>query len=285
MQYNKLRLAAYSTIDLPIRGILPTSPFIVKNVDGLGPPEIAVSIATTNNDGIGFYQGRKTQDREIVVSIGLNPDYSSGQTASDLRTLLYGLLVRSQEDFSGYHVREDGVTISIMNDSDVLMSTLGFVAKMEINPFSKDPEVAVTLNCPKSFFETDLHHETGIVYTPITGAVTIPNIGTVPTGFYFETTFTTTQSIFDMLNSNGSMIITYPFAVGDRLYFNTQAGEREIMLDLAAIGLNDVNMLPYIDPSFKWLQLDVGDNYFDGATQLGHATIGDVNYVPKFWGV
>ena len=143
MYFTKVLLTGITPISLPIVGALPSDVYILKSVEGLGPPEVDVSITKTLNAG-GVYQGRQPQNREIVLMIGLNPNYKIGQTVSDLRESLYGFLT------PGYL---DHVVIEIVNGVTTIAKTIGYVKKIEINPFSKDPQVQVTLACLKPYFE------------------------------------------------------------------------------------------------------------------------------------
>src|SRR4051794_8917947 len=105
MKFTKLRMTGLNVLDLPVVEALLTDKYLLKSVDGLGPPEVDVSIAPTLN-GPGVYKGRRPQSRQIVALIGLNPDYNDGETASDLRSALYGMLTPGAKDY---------ISVEIMN--------------------------------------------------------------------------------------------------------------------------------------------------------------------------
>ena len=199
MYFTKIRLNGLTFIDLPIVGALPSDKYILKEASGLGPPEVDVTIAPTLNAG-GIYQGRRPQSREIVLNIGLNPDYTAGQSVSDLRTTLYGMLTPGSGDY---------ITIEIINDSTVLASAIGYVKNLEIVPFSKEPMVQLVLVCPSEYFQgpADIY-----VQTPNKAFPEITNLGTAPAGFRMELTFTGSLSYWDLSNSAGQhMEIQYAF--------------------------------------------------------------------------
>lgn len=177
MYFTKVRLNGLAAIDLPVVNAKPSDIYILKGAVGLGPPEVDVSIANTLNAG-GFFQGRRPQPREIVLHIGLNPNYKTNQSAADLRTQLYGLLTPGNYT---------SIKIEIYNDTTSLMYVNGYVKKLEIAPFSKTPEVQVTFACMEQYFlaPTALYVDPGSKTAPL-----IKNIGTAEAGFHMELTFT-----------------------------------------------------------------------------------------------
>src|SRR5689334_2316445 len=92
MKIDTLRLVVGpTTVDLPVVGADPSGPFVLKGADGLGPPDIDVVIADMVQEG-GVRQKKRASNRQIVALVGLNPDWSTGITPEDLRTVLYELL-------------------------------------------------------------------------------------------------------------------------------------------------------------------------------------------------
>ena len=268
MYFTKVRLSGLSAVDLRIIGALPSDPYILKSADGLGPTEVVVSITDTLNAG-GVYQGRRPQGREIVLHISLNPDFKVGQTVSDLRTTLYGMLTPGPNE---------SILVQIMNDRDVLMQTVGYVKKLEIVPFTSDPEVQLTIACPKQYFEapTILYVNPGSQATPI-----IPNVGTAPTGFHIEFVITLGVRNFTFTDAQGNkMEVLYDFVLGDRLIFDTRPGKRDISLIRSG---STINLLYAFTPESIWHMLYAGDNAFTTSTQV--FTWGDVYYMPEYWGI
>jgi Phage tail protein len=268
MYFTKLRLVGLTTIDLPIIDALPSDPYILKSVTGLGPPEVDVSIMNTLNAG-GFYQGRRPQTREPVVHIGLNPDYKIEQTVSDLRQDLYGLLTPGADDI---------VKIQIWDDIDLLLYTTGYVKKLEIAPFSKTPEVQVTISCLQQYLLSldDLYVDPGS-----TSAPTITNVGTAPAGFHMEVVFSAGMPQWEITASNGDkMLFDYDFLSGDTLIFDTRPGVRGIKV---LRGVTEMNILWALSSDSTWLMLHGGDNYF--TTVPTTFAWGDVYYLPQYWGI
>jgi hypothetical protein len=272
MYYTKIRLAGSTTVDLPIKGALPTDTFILKGVDGIGPPQIDVSIANTLYQG-GVYQNRRPQNKQIVIRIGMNPDYSVGETPADIRSLLYSLLT------GGY--TDAGVLVMLMDDTDELARIQGYISKFEIVPFSKDPEVQLTIDCVSAYFEAPLavHPSLGAMSK---SAPSFTNDGTGPTGFEFSITFTGTLSYWALTGAGGlkQMRFNYPFSSGDILSFGTVDGNRYANVVDGGV---PASLLTWMTPESEWMQLYTGLNTF--TTSSSSFNWGDISYKPRFWGV
>ena len=268
MRLTKLRLIGLATVDLPIVGATPQDLYICKSVEGLGPVEVDVAIAKTRLEG-GVYQGRTTQNKQIVALIGLNPDYSAGQVPADLRESLYGMLSPSADD---------SIQFQIMNEDDVVAQTTGYVAKIEINPFSTKPEVQMTIDCTKSYFEDPDEY---FLEPSDKSAVVIENEGTAPTGFHFEMLFTAPITGWTITHISGrKMEIDYDFLAGDLLEIDTRPGQRGIWVTRSAVR---TNIIWALTSDSTWLMLHGGANNF--ATSSSAFDWGDVYYKPLFWGI
>lgn len=268
MYFTKVQLIGLSTVDLPIVGSQPTDPYILTNADGLGPPEVDVSIKNTLNAG-GFYQGRRPQSREVVLRVGLNPDFGVGQTASDLRETLYGMLTPGYLDY---------ITLNVMNEDTVLAFTTGYVKKLEIVPFSADPEVQITIACVEQYLQAPnlLYVEPPLKSTPV-----IDNVGTAPAGFQMTIEFTANLVTWSLTHVSGAkMAFVYNFLIGDILKIDTRPGSRGIWLTR---GLVTTNIIYALTADSIWFMLHGGENVFTSSSNAFNW--GDVFYRPQFWGV
>lgn len=268
MYFTKIRLNGLTVVDLPIVDALPSDLYILKSADGLGPPEIDVSIANTLNAG-GVYQGRRPQSREIVLQVGLNPNYAAGQTASDLRTSLYGMLT------PGY---VDNITIEIMNGSTVLVKTTGYVKKLEVVPFTKDPEVQIVIPCLQQYLQAAAN----LFIAPASkSAPVINNVGTAPAGFHLEVIFTAGLSSWTLSDASGKkMQVTYAFLTNDKLEIDTRPGFRGIWVTRGGVRTNIIYAL---SSDSVWYMLHGGDNVFSTSSQSFNW--GDVYFLPQYWGI
>lgn len=268
MKFTKVRFIGLSAIDLPIVDALPSDHYILKDIEGLGPPEVDVSISKTLYAG-GVYQGRRPQNREVVAKVGLNPDHAVGQTASDLRSSLYGMLTPGSTD---------NVQLDLLDGANVVASTIGYVSNLEIVPFSNEPQVQVVMPCLQPY----LHAPNILFVDPGSQlAPTIENSGTAPTGFYMEIIFTGNLSSWALLDVNGKkMEFNYDFIANDKLAFDTRAGSRGIWLTRDSVTSNIIYSL---STDSVWHQFYGGDNIFSTSSQAFNW--GDVYYLPQYWGI
>lgn len=138
---------------LSLGGFMPSDdPVMIRDIDGLGP--VKSDIATTDSGASRgeTYQGSATGKRNVVLTLGLNPDWST-QTVSSLRQLLYRYLMTGQ-------------WCKLRFNSDELPTTdiEGWVESFEPNIFSQDPEIQASIICPKpDFIEIDATIFTGVV--------------------------------------------------------------------------------------------------------------------------
>ena len=266
MIFTKVRLDGRSNIDLPFFGLRPTSNFILKAADGLGPPEIDVMI----EDGV--YLQRTPQNREIILRVGLNPSFASGQSAGSMRDRLYGLL----SPRSG-----DAIFVRLMNGPIEKAFTKGFVKKIEIVPFTKTPEVQVVVACLSPYLE----HPQSISKEPGKHAnFTIDNIGTVSTGFFMEMKFTANRDYFLLSSSPGNagarLRLNFNFQDNDRVKIRTTAGGRYVYVER---GNNNINIIRALTSDSVWFDLHPGENHFwvePAATNWDRFV-----YTPLYWGI
>lgn len=290
-KWSFLRLsgaAILGFIDLNKDGALPEDMFVLKGVDGLGPPEIDVSISKKK------FQARQPRDRQLVVRIGLNPDYVAGDTPSDLRAYLYGMLTG---DASNAQV----TTFLMVDAATELFRTEGYVSKIENNPFSKDPEVAVTIECMGPYFH-DAFERDALVdgdFGQFDPNPQWPNRGSAPSGFYLEGKVTASYDYFEIknggYNDNGSekrMRFNWFDKYGvhavtnSLIQIDTREGQRMARL-LQYLGAGPTyevfDLLSAMTSDSVWLQLHNDMNNF--TTNLSSVTWQYAKYTPQHWGI
>lgn len=274
MYFTKIRLtpSGLTPIDFPIIGALPSDVFILKTAGGLEPTDVDLFIKNTLYQG-GVYQNRRPQLRFPVLRIGLNPAWNVGQTASDLREILYRLLTPGPGDI---------VTMDLMNGATVVATGQGYVDKFEAVPWAKDPEVQLTMQLLNPYLEapTDTAVATGALSktTP-----TIANTGNAPTGFRMEFVLTGAISSFNLSRSGVPFNIVPAAGVlttGDTLVIDTRNGKREVSRTRAGVPLN---LLYALAANSVWHQLYAGNNVF--ATNTSAFNWGNVLFRPQYWGI
>jgi hypothetical protein len=272
-----------SNVDLPIKNLDPTSKFILKAIDGLGPPDINVALQDSPYSN-GIYQGSHPILREIVARIKLNPDYATGETVESLRTTLYTVLTVANVSVPSWKLSESrGVTISLMLNGTAVATVNGFPKKFEIVPFAKEPEVQITFACKAPYLESALIAE-NVASLSLSNPI-INYDGTAPGGFHFELDFTAGRSDFRLqsaapLDTDAYMYFTYAFLTGDRLIVNTMNGERKISRVRSGV---EIPIPGALSSDSTWLKLQPGANPF--TTNTSNFTWYLFEHRQLYWGV
>lgn len=282
MKMDLLRFIGASSVDFPILGADPSGPFVLKSAEGLGPPEVNVRLARTVLEG-AIYQGKSAALRQIIVVIGLQPNWDVGQTAEELRTILYGLLTPRY----GQMVRAE-----IVNNGVVQAYAQGHVSKLEPAIFTQDPAVQITLDCdypyllgPSTIQQQPAQHTVGGIRS-----FDVLNTGTAPSGFvagFILRANVGTSLVLSDSDPRGQkmQIDGINWVAGDRFVIDTRAGARGVYR--GAGGGAIVSVLNNMNASVsEWLQLYGGDN-----TLLLNVAAFDWDptynfyHQPAYWGV
>lgn len=126
-------------------------PFHIRDIVGLGPVK-----STVNSRGYGsldgeFYTGSHVGKRNIVITLGLNPGEGL-LSVEATRRLLYA-----------YWLPKMNTVLRFISDGRPAVQIEGYVESLEPNMFSKDPEIVVSIICPKPHFESvDVKTVTGV---------------------------------------------------------------------------------------------------------------------------
>lgn len=161
-----------SAPELPLGGFMPNDdPVQIRSIDGLGP--VTAELASTAfASGRGeIFQGSSIGKRNIVLNLGLNPNWVD-QTMAILRQRLYR-----------YLLPEAWTKLRFFSDHLPTVDIEGRVESFEPNMFSQDPEIQVSILCHRpDFIEADATIYSGTVDDGST-ELEFDYIGTVDTGF------------------------------------------------------------------------------------------------------
>lgn len=281
MKINKLRFVGGQTVDFPMKGANPSGPFILKGVDGLGPPDVVVNIAQTIQEG-GVYQNRRAANRQVVARVGLQPEWDTGQTPEELRAMLYSLMTPKYGKLA---------QIQAMQDNTVIGQASGHVSKIDPAIFTKDPEVQITLDTTSPYLKAPaLVYQAPVRFdSPPYTILTVQNDGDAPTGFWMQLPFTgsyISDLYFNDGQAGGQGIILQgvSFAAGDKLVLDTRDGTRGVW-KIPSGSANRVSLLNNLHDSSVWIQLYGGANQFVITTMAFDLPAGSFAHVPTYWGV
>lgn len=165
---QRIEVTSYApALPLPIGEGASTDPIQVRDVAGLDPVKAALT-ATAFATGRGsYYQGGSIPERNIVLTLGLNPNWVD-QTVANLRKQVYS-----------YFQPELPCTLRFFTDDYPDLEIEGICESVEINMFSEDPEIQVSIiNHQPDFIAVD--------DTDVSGTVSNALIDGDPSEYEFE---------------------------------------------------------------------------------------------------
>lgn len=280
LYFDLIRLKASTNTDLKNQADSPSSKYYLKGIDGLGPPDINV-LMKQNTYGDGTYQGSKPLLREIIVRIGLRPDYSSGETVSDLRIALYSRI-------TSFYGKKSYIQLRTQFPDVLIAQVQVYISKFEINPMSKDPEIQITYECMSPFLDAGADVVIPVETAPDSTHPLINNPGSAPVGMQLTGRFLANLSSFRITSrADPSQYIQlnrlYKNASG--FFIDTRPGSRRVQYIPPPSEGPNVDDLNVLDDDSTWLMLDPGDNQFDTNTNAAHFSFSLVQFTPRYWGI
>lgn len=238
----------------------PDALLYVKNIVGLEPVP-----ATINTQGYGeqdgeFFIGSNIGKRNVVITFGLST-VRGGASVSDARALLYG-----------YCMPKHLVKLIFYSDDHVPVAVEGHVESMTPNRFSQDPELQVSVICPRPnltsvdairvFGQSRINPaETNIPYvgTIATGITLILRMGAAPyTGrIVLEHRMVGSGPLYRVIELASAV---YP--ADAHLWVSTSHGERRLQIGYADPNAAKVNLLGKMSNASLWTYMASGGNLF-----------------------
>ena len=264
-----------------------TNPYIMRNLYGLDADEIS---ATFLPGGDNQTYGLRMKQREVVMRIVLNPDWSS-QSYSQLRDNLYKSIAAT---------RTGKLTLSFKLGSTITAEVSGFVTKFEVPHSEPDPELQITLLCEDGLLRdpnvTDLTGQFSGSYGNLEDLIFTEPDSTAPHGFTFAINITSSLASFSL----GSTTSDTPkwefwinslqwgggsgFSPGDRVYIISEDGNRQCYAYDASSG-NTYGLADRIQPYSIWPKIFPGENKLGMRSNGGSWTIRHLYYNKSYWGV
>lgn len=234
---------------------LSSSEYVITNIDGLGPVKAALTSADNASDAGSVFLSAKDGQRNIVITMGFAPSYSTGSTVTALRQALKSFMM--PKTFIEMRFTDD-----LLGEFDIW----GRVETHEPDIFAKDPQVVISIICDDPYF---YKNASDIVFnvptlTPGNETFSVDYAGDVPVGFRFE--FDTTSNSASPFNyvdlqmnpgweDQPKMRLDKSFISGAHYEISSERGNRK-----AIDGSN--NDLYYFSGSLVSMVLYPGLNYF-----------------------
>lgn len=251
---------------LPLNGNRAETDLIqVRNIDGLDPVKASVSTSPFGAIDGASYTGSSVLTRNIVLTLHPNPDWNIWSYEA-LRRLLY----------SYFMPKRDSRLVFYSDDMDPVEIS-GIVESVEVNMFSKDPELIVSIICPEPYF-TSLN--------PIVVTGQAVRTGGQPTIVEYNGTIEAGMKV-----KLTTLAAPYPVDIGIQIgdprivYFATTAGITTSMyFEMSSVPMQKyvqnidmntgviTNLLSkvYIQEGSYWPMLQPGDNEFLVVTDKGN---------------
>ena len=242
--------------------------YVVKEIEGLDPVAATISSSDYAQQAGGVYQSSHREKRNIVIHLGLDPDFSS-ETVQQLRKGLYPYFMPGQE-----------VSLKFTNDDGLVASISGRVESCEAPLFVKEPSVDISVICfDPDFIDPESTTESG-VSTDGTDGVSLTYSGSVPTGVVFTIEIDRTTSAFTIYHQSpdgtlNSLDLEADLIAGDVVTISTVTGDKYVTLLRDSVATSILYAVP---AQTSWITLEPGDN----TIYLYSSDTGDLGYSYSF---
>lgn len=270
--------------ELALGGFFPNlDPVQVLNITGLGPVKADIrSTQFATGDG-ELYQGASVGKRNIVMTLGFNPNWVD-QTVSSLRQLLYRYFLTKAWTKLRFH-SDDMPTVDIE----------GYVESCEPNHFSQDPEMVVSVICPKpDFIEVDAT----IFYGTVDDGDTLLEVnyaGTVATGFEVRVVGSPTVPAYtgplairaQQEPEAVQEVLVDPLTInGAKFYKMSSLRHGRRVVSVLHADNSTLNLLPLMTAESVWPIFKPGMNLFSVASDAeGHGLAWTMAYFNRYGGL
>jgi hypothetical protein len=244
----EVRTIAGTLLTLSLEDI--SNGYAIEEIRGLDPVKATiVSSDFAQMDG-SQYQTSSRGERNLVFTIGFEPDYSSMSVRS-LRTNMYS-----------FFMPKSFVNLRFYMVDGLIVETIGRVESFEAPLFTDEPKATISVLC----FDPDFIETTPIVVTGNTTSSTtefaVTYEGTTDTGFIFVLSVDRTLTEFSIYHHrpDGSLQVmdfAAALAAGDVVTVSTINGDKRVTLTRSG----SVSSLLYgLSPQSPWLKLQHGVN-------------------------
>lgn len=261
-----------SLLSLPMDDV--SGGYSVEDIKGLGPVKATiVSSSFAGVDG-SQYQSARREDRNIIFTLGLQPDYVT-TSAEDLRLNLYD-----------YFMPKSRVDLRFYNSSGLMVNITGYVETCEPAIFSDVPAIDISILCLNSDFIDTESVEVSDESTSDTTEVLVAYVGSVEAGINFVFNIDRTLTEFTIYHRTPEgLLLTTDFSAAlvadDILTVNTVTGNKFVTLTRDG---TDSSLLWAKSTQSGWLALVKGDNYIR-VYAVGAPIPYTITYTPRYGGL
>lgn len=204
------------TLILPVGNEASLSPYLVTEVDGLGPVKAEILSTTFSSYDGANLTSLRTGSRNLVFNIRYRPGYGNYKTVEELRRELYRVFPPKN-------------TIDLRFDSNKYptVQIRGIVESNEPVIFSKEPEVQISVLCGEpNFFVLNRTSHSG---DGTAAGTKPPYSGSAGTGFLLDITLKASASSITISNGiQDDIVFNGTLTSGNRLLISTEKGNKYV---------------------------------------------------------
>lgn len=251
-----------------------TNGFVLEDVQGLDPVKATIVTSKFAKKAGSQFQNSQRENRNLIVKIGLEPDYVLTSVRS-LRWFLYD-----------YFTPDAVVSLRLYDDDDLVVDISGHVESCDAPLFSKEPQMDVSIICTDpDFIVLDPVVEDGFTVSDTTEFF-INYPGTAKTGFEFVLHVDRTLTDFTIYQTEpGGATKQFDFSASlvadDELTISTVEGNK--FVNLLRGGVTS-SVLYGVPSTSSWLELKRGFNNFR-VYALGAPIPFTITYTPRHGGL
>jgi hypothetical protein len=204
----------------------PTTKYVITDIAGQGPVKSEIKTSPFGSSDGEAFQSANTPKRNMVFTLGYNPNYAKDETVEDLRLALYRILPPKAT-----------VNFRMLNSKMEAVSIQGWVESLEPDIWTAEPSVVISIICPLPNFKSLV---TTTIQTDSDEAYDLVYPGSAVTGFTFKMDATSNINSLQLVNGVDTLYLNAGVSNGQSLTVNTIQGSRSIK---RSDGVNLLNSL------------------------------------------
>ena len=254
------------------------NPYILRAVAGLDAEQITPKFYGQGSVTDIKFTALSLEPREVVLRIGLKPDYSVDNAPGDLRSNLLRAIASNRKGTVQLRFYENEVVVGVLE---------GFVTKHQAGLSSKEAEVFITIKCENPIIRS--MDVTSVIIAGLSDpglpVITDP-ISTSPHGFKMKVTYTADRFAFEMSSQDDfpdwEFQINYAFLTSDELYISSEDNDKYVYRVRSGVTLHLTDL---IEPGSLWPIMFPGSNEFSIGGVPGDITINEWYWYETHWGI
>jgi hypothetical protein len=259
-------------LTLHVTDVDPNEMFVLKRISGLTSAKAGLFTGDYAGEG-SYYQGRRGEKLNPVITLKLNPDYNADISVSNLRERLYRAFYEPQPG-------SDGVKVLLQDDELPDRYFIGYTEDIDTDQFSQSRDVQISMLSMDAYLFSDA--ATSASDAVGWSSIPVAYDGSAKAGLEATFKVNTNTSVMTFDINGKKLILNRAFTVGQIITINTRKGERSIR-----VGSTDI--MGALDPSSVGpFQLDRPANVlksYGGAEGDGKVVMTSYNFRSQWWGI